>query len=127
MVDVGAVEADRFADPHPGDGQQPDQRAHRRGAMRRRDHARRVDQRQDLAVGVEVGHRPVRALGQQILRDDLVGGSSACRCAAKARTTERRWACQLEPVAGGSVAHSSAESVVIVLLAARVQPGDELG
>ena len=73
-VDVGAVEADRLTDPHPGDRQQPDQRAHRRRAVRRRDHPRAVHQRQDLRVGVEVRDRAPRPPRQQIGWRYLVRG-----------------------------------------------------
>ena len=74
VVDVAAVKADRLADTHPGDRQHADQRAQRRCAVCGRDDARRVHQREHLAVGVEVGDPAARAPHQQIGGRHLVGG-----------------------------------------------------
>jgi hypothetical protein len=73
-VDVVAVQADRLTDSHPGDREQPDQRAHRRCAVWRRDHPCAVHQRQNLRVGIEVRDRAPRPPRQQISARYLVRG-----------------------------------------------------
>jgi hypothetical protein len=126
MVDVLPVEADRLADAHPGDRQQPDQRAHRGGAVRRRDHRRSGHQRADLGAGVEIGHRASRPLRQQILRDQLVGAVQRVQVRGEAAHdreavgvpvgVRRRWQRRPRKRRGGRDRG----------LAALVHPGDEL-
>jgi hypothetical protein len=127
VVDVGLVQADRLADPHPGDRQQPDQRAHRRGAMRRRDHRRGIHQRPDLGVGIEEGHRAPRALGQQILRDQLVDGVQ--RVHVRGEAADDREAVRV-PVGAGRLGQRrprKRRGGRDRLLGVLVHPGDELG
>jgi len=78
-VEVAAVEADRFPDPHPGDRDQPDQRPVGRDPQREAQGVGGGDQRRDLRVGVQVGRRPWRPAREQVLGRTSVAGSSVCR------------------------------------------------
>ena len=64
-VVVGAVEADRLADAHAGNGQQPDQRLEGRGPQPSGQPAGFPGQGRDLLVGVEVGDDGPAAVGDQ--------------------------------------------------------------
>jgi hypothetical protein len=74
-VDVWVVELDRLADPHPGRGEQPDQRfVGRRDQPLADRYPSSFHQGQDLGVGVDVGRAAVLAERDQSRRRDL--GSS---------------------------------------------------
>ena len=63
-VDISAVEPDRFSDPHPGDGQQPDQRLVR-GCWHRRQPPGLGHQHLDVAGAVDERRPPSVAAGDQ--------------------------------------------------------------
>jgi hypothetical protein len=54
QVDVVAVERDRLTDPHPGHGQQPDQRLVGGGTQRGTDRAGCPHELRDLGFGVQI-------------------------------------------------------------------------
>ena len=60
-IDIVAVKSDRFSDAHPGNRQQADQRGVGRGLQGRGERAGCFDQPHDLAVGVEVSDRAMKA------------------------------------------------------------------
>ena len=70
-VEVVAVQAERFADPQPGAGQQSDQRLELAARSGGRNRARRRHQREDLLVAVEVRGGAVLARREQLDRRDL--------------------------------------------------------
>ena len=125
-VEVGAVKRDRFADPHAGDEQQPEQVAERRRLVRDAQRAaslpsapgspRRCRGRgpRGVSVGQHVGgrHLDARIDFVQVARERR--GPPAVASSASARR------------APGSVAHASACSTVIWCGACGVQVIDEL-
>jgi hypothetical protein len=70
-VEVRAVQRDRLPDPHPGDDKQAEQGPKRRRLVRAAQRAGGFAQPQDLLVGVEVGDRTARPVGQQARRRHL--------------------------------------------------------
>ena len=70
-IDVLALEAERLAEPQPGDSQQPDQRAVRRSPRRWLQRGGCVHQREDLGRRVDIRREALRAGGQQIPGRDL--------------------------------------------------------
>jgi hypothetical protein len=70
-VEVVAVEPDRLADAHPGDGQQADQGLVGRRAERAGQHAGGIDERGDVGLGVQVWDCPAWPASQQPWWRDL--------------------------------------------------------
>lgn len=64
-VQVGVVEADRLPDPQARDGKQADQRLVGRGLQPIAQGRRSREQRGDVGVGIQVGHRPVASGREQ--------------------------------------------------------------
>lgn len=64
-VGVAPIQTDCLADPHPGDGQEPNQRREGRSAQRRRQRLRRRHQRDDVLIGEQIGRAAVGAPRQQ--------------------------------------------------------------
>jgi hypothetical protein len=73
-VDVVAVEGERLADAHPGDGEQPDQRLAGRRVRRALQRSRCAHERGDLLGLIEVGDRAAPADRQQPRRRHLTPG-----------------------------------------------------
>jgi len=89
-VEVLVIEPDDLTDAHPGDGEQADQRLDRRGPQRGPQPLGLGQQRRDVGVGVQVGHRAAAPGGQQSDRRDL--GGRVERAQVGGETTDYRHA-----------------------------------
>ena len=71
MIDVAEVKSDGLPDPHPGRGQQPEQRVVGQAARFGCESTRRSQESGDVGVGVEEGRRPLMTKRDQAGRRDL--------------------------------------------------------
>ena len=83
-VDVAPVEADRLADPHARDRQQPEKGLVCRSPQGGPEGSRRVHQSGDVAFRVQVGRGSVAAAGEHVVGGHLGAGVEALKVAGEA-------------------------------------------